>query len=107
MNQYSGEQTGTSLFDENPTLYKFALAIGIVTSLLQSLFLNGNASLLSLVSQAIGSFLALIAFTFVLGYIPVQIFKNKIEGIRMRIYGPLFMLLSVGSLLGSVFRSQR
>lgn len=90
-----------SLSKENPTFYKILVVAGIITAVLNTL-LTGRGYFYDLVFYALGSISIIIIISWIIGIIPVLILHKKIKNVRIKIYGVIFLLLCILTVLGNL-----
>lgn len=76
-----------SIDRENPKFFKVLLLVSVVI-----IFISG-----------VGGLVLLIGLSWLIGIIPVSILRNKIKNARITIYGIIFLLLSILSIVGNLY----
>lgn len=75
-----------SIDEENPKFFKVLLVVAVVMLLM----------------LGVGGLALLIGVSWIIGIIPVLILRNKMKNARITIYGVIFLLLCILSIIGNL-----
>ena len=88
---------------ENPIFFKTLVLIGIITAI-TTVLIKGRGGVGDFLIAVPVGFVTLIFITWIIGIIPVSIFRKKMNNARINIYGTIFILVSLMVIIGTIVR---